>query len=250
MVRLSRRDGLRMNIVYALSGEGRGHASTARSILPVLEGAGRRLKVITYGRSVGLLGGYDLIEIRGIRHCYNRAGRLSLLKSLAGNAGVLRYYWMNWASLRRQLAAFSPDLFIVNFEPFSRLIARSLGVPVVSFDNQHALVFLEQRVPPGFRLSYLVTKTAARFVTAGADAYVVMSFRSAERCRHNVRIVPPVVQSVFRQLQPKIGDYVLVYLERALSIASGGPAPDRRALRHLWLRCRRCRREFDFPRIQ
>lgn len=213
LARLSRGHSLRMNIVYALSGEGRGHASLARSILPVLERAGHRLKVVTYGRSVGLLGGHDLIEIRGIRHYYNRAGRLSLLKSVAGNAGVFRYYAMNWAALRRQLKAFSPDLFIVNFEPFTHLLARSLGVPVVSFDNQHALVFLEQRVPPGFRLSYLITKTAASLVTAGADAFVVMSFLPANRCRHNVRVVPPVVQSEFRQLRPEIGDYVLVYLK-------------------------------------
>jgi len=213
LARLSPGHRRRMNIVYALSGEGRGHASTARSILPVLEGAGHRLKVVTYGRSVPWLGGYDLIEIRGIRHYYNRAGRLSLLKSLARNAGVFRYYMTHWASLRRQLQAFSPDLFIVNFEPLTCLLARSLGVPVVSFDNQHALVFLDQRVPRGFRLSYLITKTAASFVTAGADAFVVMSFLPANRRRHNVRVVPPVLQREFRQLRPEIGDYVLVYLK-------------------------------------
>jgi len=202
-----------MNIVYALSGEGRGHASTARSVLPVLEGAGHRLKVVTYGRSVSQLRDYDLLEIRGIRHSYNRAGRLSLPKSIAGNLGVLGYYWANWTSLRRQLRAFSPDLFIVNFEPFSALLARSLGVPFVSFDNQHALVFLQQRVPPGFRLSSLITKAATRVVTAGAEAYVVMSFSAAPWRRGNVHIVPPVVQSEFRRLRPEIGDYVLVYLK-------------------------------------
>lgn len=202
-----------MNIVYALSGEGRGHASTARSVLPLLEGAGHRLKVVTYGRSVSLLDGYDLIEIRGIHHYYNRAGRLSLLKSAAGNAGVFGYYLANWISLRRKLRAFSPDLFIVNFEPLAPLLARSLGVPFISFDNQHALVFLEQRVPHGFRLSSLITKTAVRVVAAGADAFVVMSFIPANRCPDHVRVVPPVVQTDFRQLRPEIGDYVLVYLK-------------------------------------
>ena len=205
--------GPHMNIVYALSGEGRGHASTARSVLPVLEGAGHRLKVVTYGRSVSLLGGYDLMEIRGIRHCYNKAGRLSLARSLAGNAGVLRYYAANWMSLRRRLKAFSPDLFIVNFEPLSPHLARSLRVPFISFDNQHALLFLRQRVPHGFHLSSLITKAAARTVAAGADAYVVMSFLSPENCPANVRIVPPTVQGDFRQLRPENGDYVLVYLK-------------------------------------
>jgi uncharacterized protein (TIGR00661 family) len=202
-----------MNIVYALSGEGRGHASAARSVLPVLEGAGHRLKVVTYGRSVGLLDGYDLLEIRGIHHYYNRAGRLSLPRSIAGNAGVLAYYLTNWISLRQKLRAFSPELFIVNFEPLSPLLARSLGVPCISFDNQHALVFLEQRVPPGFHLSSAITKTAARIVAAGADAYVVMSFASSSRCPGNVRVVPPPVQDEFRRLRPETGDYVLVYLK-------------------------------------
>jgi uncharacterized protein (TIGR00661 family) len=202
-----------MNIVYALSGEGRGHASTARSILPVLEAAGHRLKVVTYGRSIGRLRDYDLLEIRGIRHCYNQAGRLSLLKSIAGNVNVLRYYAANWASIRRQLQAFSPDLFIVNFEPLTIRIARSLGVPVISFDNQHALVYLKQRVPLGFRLSSLLTQAATRVVTAGAEAYVVMSFLPANRRRPNVHVVPPVLQDEFRHLQPEIGDYAMVYLK-------------------------------------
>ncbi|MGD1032238.1 MAG: glycosyltransferase family protein [Opitutaceae bacterium] len=202
-----------MNIVYALSGEGRGHASTARSVLPVIEGAGHRLKVVTYGRSVGLLEGYDLLEIRGIHHHYNRSGRLSLARSFAGNAGVLVYYLRNWRSLRQKLRAFSPDLFIVNFEPLSPLLARSLGVPFISFDNQHALVFLEQRVPPGFRFSSAITRTAARIVAAGADAYVVMSLAPPGRCPGNVRVVPPPVQDEFRRLRPESGDYVLVYLK-------------------------------------
>ena len=202
-----------MNIVYALSGEGRGHASTARSVLPVLEAAGHRLKVVTYGRSVGILSGYDLMEIRGIRHCYNKAGRLSLARSVAGNAGVFRYYATNWILLRRQLQAFSPDLFIINFEPLTALLARSLGVPFISFSNQHALLFVPQRVPPGFYFSSLITKTAARVVAAGADAFVVMSFLPAETLPDNVHVVSPTVQDGFRRLRPETGDYVLVYLK-------------------------------------
>jgi uncharacterized protein (TIGR00661 family) len=202
-----------MNIVYALSGEGRGHASTARSVLPVLQSAGHRLKVMTYGRSVSELQGYDLIEIRGIRHCYNQAGRLSLLRTIAGNAGIFGYYAAHWGPLRRQLQAFSPDLFIVNFEPLAPLLARSLGVPFISFSNQHALLFVQQRVPPGYRSSALLTKAAAKVVAAGAAAYVVMSFIGDHPHRDDVHVVPPVLQEEFRHLKPDIGDYVLVYLK-------------------------------------
>jgi uncharacterized protein (TIGR00661 family) len=116
-------------------------------------------------------------------------------------------------SLRRKLQAFSPDLFIVNFEPLSALLARSLGVPFISFSNQHALIYVPQRVPPGFRLSSLITKTAARVVAAGADAYVVMSFLRSEGAPDNVHVVPPTLQDDFRHLRPETGDYVLVYLK-------------------------------------
>jgi uncharacterized protein (TIGR00661 family) len=111
------------------------------------------------------------------------------------------------------LRAFSPDLFIVNFEPLAPLLARSLGVPFISFSNQHALLFVRQPVPAKFRSSALVTKTAARVVAAGADAYVVMSFLRDHRHRDNVRVVPPVLQEEFRQLKSEIGGYVLVYLK-------------------------------------
>jgi uncharacterized protein (TIGR00661 family) len=153
------------------------------------------------------------MEIRGIRHCYNKAGRLSLPRSIAGNAGVLRYYATHWMSLRRQLQVFSPDLFIVNFEPLTALLARSLGVPFISFSNQHALLFVPQRVPRGFYFSSLITKTAARVVAAGADAFVVMSFLPAETLPDNVHVVPPTIQDDFRRMRPETGDYVLVYLK-------------------------------------
>jgi uncharacterized protein (TIGR00661 family) len=129
-----------VNIVYALSGEGRGHGSLARAILPLLQRAGHKLKVVTYGQSIAQLAEYDLIAIKGIRHWYDRRGRLSLLKSIFKNRGALSYYAANWWKLKRQLREFSPDIVIVNFEPFTARIGRSLRLPILSFDNQHALL--------------------------------------------------------------------------------------------------------------
>jgi uncharacterized protein (TIGR00661 family) len=202
-----------VNIVYALSGEGRGHGSLARAVLPVLQKAGHRLKIVTYGQSLGQLEDYDVLPIRGIKHYYDRHSRLSLLRSIVKNAGVLSYYVSNWKTIRRQLKDFSPDLFIVNFEPFTPLIARSLKVPVLSFDNQHALLCLKQRVPEGLRMSAWTTKTAIRLVAPRAEHYVVITFFPIENDRSNVHVVPPVVNDEIRQLSPGNGSKVLVYLK-------------------------------------
>jgi uncharacterized protein (TIGR00661 family) len=202
-----------VNIVYAFSGEGRGHGSLARAILPVLQRAGHKLKVVTYGQSIARLAEYDLIAIKGIKHHYDRRGRLSLLKSIFKNLGVLSYYAGNWRTLKRQLREFSPDVLIVNFEPFTPLIGRSLRIPVLSFDNQHALLHFNRTVPPGFRWSAWITKTATRCVAPGADYYVIMAFAPFETDDRRVHVVPPVVQEEIRQLRPRVGSKVLVYLK-------------------------------------
>ena len=202
-----------MNIVYALSGEGRGHGSLARAVLPVLQQAGHRLKIVTYGQSLPRLQDYDVLPIRGIKHYYNRRSRLSLLKTIAKNAGVLFYYVSNWNVVRRQLQGFSPDLFIVNFEPFTPLIARSIKVPVLSFDNQHALLCLKGKVPEGLALSAWTTKTAIRFVAPWAKHYVVLAFARSSNERSNVHVVPPTVSDDIRRLSPSTGNKVLIYLK-------------------------------------
>jgi uncharacterized protein (TIGR00661 family) len=203
-----------VNIIYALSGEGRGHGSLARAILPVLQRAGHNVKVVTYGQSIGQLADYDLIPIKGIKHYYDGEGRLSLSKSLLRNLGVLAYYATGWKALRRQFAAFSPDVLIVNFEPFAPLIARSLKVPIVSFDNQHALLYFHLPVPKGGRWSAWITKTAIKLVVRRAEHYVIMALAPSAAQDRQVHVVPPVVQDEFRQLAPRVGSKVLVYLKR------------------------------------
>jgi len=203
-----------VNIIYALSGEGRGHGSLARAILPVLQRAGHNLKVVTYGQSIGQLEDYDLIRIRGIRLYYDGQGRFSLLKSLLRNLGVLAYYAKSWKGLRRQLAEFSPDVLIVNFEPFTPLIARSLKVPIVSFDNQHALLYFHLPVPKGCGWSAWFTKTAIKLVVRRAEHYVIMAFTPSATDDGQVHVVPLVVQDEIRQVRPTAGPKVLVYLKR------------------------------------
>jgi uncharacterized protein (TIGR00661 family) len=202
-----------VNIIYALSGEGRGHGSTARAILPVLQRAGHKLKVVTYGQSIEQLADYDLIRIRGIKHYYNGQGRLSLPKTVLRNLGVLVYYARNAGKLRRQLAAFAPDILIVNFEPFVPLVVRPLKIPVVSFDNQHALLYFPFPVPRGWRRSAWITKTAIRFTVRRADHYVIMALNPSVTNDPQVHVVPPVLQEEFRQLRPTVGTKVLVYLK-------------------------------------
>ena len=202
-----------MNIVYALSGEGRGHSSLARAILPVLQRAGHRLRVVTYGQSLAPLADYDPLPIRGIRHHYDPRGRLSLARTFFGNRGVLPWYAAHWGWLRRQLRAFAPDLCIVNFEPFTPLVARSLRIPVLSFDNQHALLHDGTPAPRGSRWCAWFTKTAIRCVAPGADEYVVMAFAPPAVASPRVHVVPPVVQDEFRRLRPTVGEHVLVYLK-------------------------------------
>jgi uncharacterized protein (TIGR00661 family) len=179
----------------------------------VLQGAGHRLKVVTYGQSVDQLADYDLIPIRGISHRYDRRGRFSLLRSVFWNLGVLGYHARGWQRLRRQLAEFSPDVAIVNFEPFVPLLARSLKIPVISFDNQHALLRFRLTAPAGWRRSAWFTKTAIGFVARQAEHYVIMAFVSAARDDGRVHVVPPAVQNEIRRIRPSIGSHVLVYLK-------------------------------------
>lgn len=203
-----------MNIVYGVSGDGMGHVFEALEIADVLKGDGHAVKVLTYGeRALSALRAHDPVRIEGFPLAFNSRG-LSAVGTIARNTPTLRFYFRNWKRLRRELGAFRPDVFLTAYEPFTTLMAHSLRRPLVSMDNQNALLYLRERPPRGHRMALALVKLTTRVVTWKADIYLVKSFLPANSPRPNVRFVAPIVQRAIRPLRPSAGNQVLVYLTR------------------------------------
>jgi uncharacterized protein (TIGR00661 family) len=202
-----------MRIVYGVSGEGFGHVCEALEVAPALQRDGHEVKILTYGdRACAALAPFQPTRIEGVPLHFGPRG-LSLRRTAAANAHVLPFYLRNWGRLDRELRAFEPDAFLIGFEPFTALAAQRLRRPLVSMDNQRALLYLRE-APPGHRLSFTLATAATRGVTRGAAAYLVKTLDAARPADPRVHFVAPLVQAELRRLAPTEGGHILVYLTK------------------------------------
>jgi uncharacterized protein (TIGR00661 family) len=209
-------------IFYGLSGEGRGHATRARTVVESLK---RRHRVVVFAPDLAyeLLEptyrgtGVDVHRIPGLQFAYNQQGRVALLGTLAEAA---KYRYHSAARVRDLGPVFErerPDLVIADFEPLLPRAARTFGVPFMSLDHQHYLVVNDLSfLPAGLRHQ---ARMAAPFVKALYDwqvETVVSSFYAPPLRRGvtNVTQIGVLLRPELLAARPRRDGYLLVYMRR------------------------------------
>jgi Glycosyl transferase family 1 len=133
------------SIVYAMSGEGRGHATRARVVVEALR-ARHRVTLFASDCAYAMLEaryrGTDvrMHRIAGLRFAYAGPGRVSLFGTLRLAAQFRMSLEGYVTEVMPEIERCRPDLVIADFEPILPRAARRARVPFVSFDHQHYLV--------------------------------------------------------------------------------------------------------------
>lgn len=209
-------------IFYSLSGEGRGHATRARTMIEELRG---RHSLVVFAPEMA----FELLEpiyrktevriekIPGLRFEYDRHGRVRFLGTLLSSADFIRRLESRVHELLPTFEIYRPDLVVADFEPIVPRAARLLGVPFVSFDHQHYLVVNDlSELPLVLRQKAMM---AAPFVRALYDwqvETVVSSFHRAPLRRNirNVTQIGTLIRPEVRQMRPSQDGFLLVYMRR------------------------------------
>ncbi len=121
--------------------------------------------------------------------------------------------------LCRELERHKPDLLITDYEFFTPLAARRLGIPCISIDHQHVVTHTRYDTPPGQWWNRTCTAASIRYLFSNAERFLVSSFfappvTDAARVELFGPVLrPPVLQvgsGPFAQ-----GEHILVYLRGA-----------------------------------
>ncbi|MDE2732224.1 MAG: glycosyl transferase [Bacteroidota bacterium] len=201
-------------IIYALSGQGRGHTSRAMAISDGLRI--RRHEVVFCGSGAAR----DILEARG-----ETVLPVPQLVQVVRDNQVLTASTViaNWPSIRdlgnivQDLAgtfrAWQPDLIITDFEAFSWRAAHVLDVPVISLNHQQ--VVTETRYSLSSRHLYhaSVARIIINIVAPKAPRLTLLTSFYFPPVRHpkSTVIVPPIIRPNVMHLSPSPGDYFLVY---------------------------------------
>ena len=209
-------------IVYAVSGEGRGHAARARTLL---EDLGREHEVLLYapGHAYEMLapfasrGNVEVRPLPGLFFHYSPDQRLDYLATGAGSLRFVRSFPALISRLGRELEAFAPDLAVTDFEPTLPRAAHRLGLPLLSLDHQHFLRTYDlSSLPPRLRWYARGMASTVPLFCHGQTRTIVSSFffPPLRRGLRDVTQVGVLLRSEIRQARPESGPHVLAYLRR------------------------------------
>lgn len=209
-----------MRIAYGVHGYGRGHATRALGVLPLLSRRNEVL-VLAGGDAREVLDRQVAVEeIPHLSYVY-RGMRLSAARTLAANARAVLDLASNGPALRRleaRLAQFAPDVVVSDSDPFTLRAAGRLGIPRISFDHVGVIAHCRPAAPPGDALQLWRDARAYRLLVGPAERVVVSSFYDAPPRRRGVHRVPPVLRPSVLAARPSDGEHLLVYFNEGAAL--------------------------------
>jgi uncharacterized protein (TIGR00661 family) len=215
-------------ILYAVQGDGLGHATRAHSVAAGLLKRGHEVRFISSLKGTQYLREHFpefVTDIFGFCLAYEDGCIRRNRTFLDVVRGVARHVRPTLRQVRRVFRGYQPDLLITDAEPFAPATARSLGVPFISLDNQHVLTHCVVDRLPGLARDYYSAYALVRLYHTGAHRYLISTFFEAPIRHHPTTLVPPILRpSVYGQ-DVIHGDYWVAYLG-----GSGPHEPMRRVL--------------------
>jgi len=203
-----------MKILYGVCGEGFGHSSRAKRIIPFLIKKGHEVKVISYGQGYSELKreGFDVINAPGLRMVFEK-GRIKKRKTIVEN---IREFFMyrKFTNLKKKIERFKPELCISDMESLVPLVSNLYKLPLVSIDNQHRITKMKFKIPKKYKRDYLLAKVVVNSILRRAEAFIVLSFVKEKVKDENVYLVDPLLREEVLKLKPKKGKKILVYESR------------------------------------
>jgi len=201
-------------IIYAVAGEGFGHASRAHLVGQRFLDAGHEVLFVTSHRALLYLRQYygeRVKEIFGLRFDYSK-GYVDPLATIWKNLVQARAgFALNRKLFEEVYQPFRPDLVVTDFEPFSGWWAWRNRVPFLSIDNEHLLIKckLEHRLRDTFQR--LTATLVVRGHYLGARAYVVVNFFEAPLKDKATVLAPPIVRPGITALEPTDAGHIVIY---------------------------------------
>jgi uncharacterized protein (TIGR00661 family) len=202
-------------IIYALSGQGRGHSSRVIAMTEALRRRGHEVVFCCGGTAFEILStrGETVIEVPALVHGMN-GDRVSVLATLRKNAALLFAQRRVISDLAAALIDQHADLLITDFEAFAPRAADSIGLPVVSFNHQQVVTETTYSLPARYAVDRLTASLAINLVAPKHPRHVVISsfFFPPVKYPQRTTLIHPVIRDEVKHVATSWGDHFVVYV--------------------------------------
>ena len=205
-------------IIYALSGQGRGHTSRVIAISEGLRQEGHEVLFCCGGTAREVLEGRgeQVLPVPALRQAM-RNNRLRLGQTLRKNWQTVLSGPRIVNRLADTFQSHHPDLLITDFEAFSPRAARRIGLPVLSFNHQQVVTETKYDLPVRYWFHAALTRAVINIIAPSHPEHTLLSsfFFPPLKAPSRATLIPPIIRPDVRQATPRSGDHVLVYYNQA-----------------------------------
>ena len=167
---------------------------------------------MSFDRGVQNLSQYfDVTEIFGFRFAYVN-NRVRYGRTLAKNLVTAPRARKSFERLMQLAEEWRIQLVCTDFEPLSCHLGHKKHLPIISIDNQHALVNTAVSYPQQYRREAAAAKLVSRLMTPRANACLVISFFQAPVRHRRTFVFPPILRREVLEARSTMGEHVLVYV--------------------------------------
>ncbi|MGM0634386.1 MAG: glycosyltransferase family protein [Pseudomonadota bacterium] len=199
-------------ILYGVSGEGAGHSSRAREMVPHLMSRGHDVRLVSYDRGLRVLDPlFGCTPIAGL-HIVSRDNRVRPWRTLGANLVHAGALLDSVRRVRAVIRSFRPDVVITDFEPVTAWLARLHGIPLVSLDNQHRMRYMDFETPVGMASERRTAQWIVRCMVPSPDVALATTYFRGEVRNRRTFLFPPILRGAVRRTVAVEGDHHLVYL--------------------------------------
>jgi uncharacterized protein (TIGR00661 family) len=206
-----------MRIVYGVHGYGRGHAMRALAVLPHLKDRHELLVLAGGDAYQALWPEYAVVRIPDLRYHYTRKGKLSNFLTCKHNLPAVLDLFLQGPALGMvmdTIADFRPDVIITDSDAYTHHAARRLKIPRITFDHFGVLVYCRPEMNFADRIRCRGNAFVYQSLFGEPERAVVSSFFDAPAKRRGVKTVGPIIRREVRDVTPRKGNYLLVYLSQ------------------------------------
>lgn len=206
---------MKKKVLYAVAGEGRGHAGRGLAIANMLKDD-IDFTFICGGKAYELLEGseYDLIQIPYLGFVYDN-NAIHLPKTLVRNLKLYMQRGRINKTIREHIERIQPDAVICDFEYFVPRVARKMKVPVIQLSHQVVLLACHYYVPFREFWHFLKAYLTTWMIINKTDYSVGISFyQLPERNKYAAKhfnIFPPLIRQSILDVKPAYDGKILVY---------------------------------------
>lgn len=199
-------------ILYSVCGEGMGHAIRSSVIIEhLLED--NEVIIFASERAYDYLSRKfdNVYYIEGFNTVYTKNKAEYRSTFIAGMKDLPKNLRRNMKILYSIARTFKPNIIISDFEAYSNLLSKILGIPLISVDNIHIITQGKLELPEKYYTEKLAAKGVIRSFITRPKRYLITTFFYPEVKNDKVCLYPPVLRNKILDLKPHVGEHILVY---------------------------------------